>query len=149
MTAISFYHLQGEALSIALARLLEKVSAQGHRVLVRVGSDDRLAELDDSLWSFRDDSFLPHDTQKDEGTESTPVLLSRAEEGNPNNADILVLVDDQPAADLSNFERCLYMFEGHDDDALAAARQRWKAYKDDKFDLGYWQQSEQGWQKKA
>lgn len=149
MTAVNFYHLQDEALPNALARLLEKVTAQGHRVLVRAGSDGRLTELDKSLWTFRSDSFLPHDTEADEDAAHTPILLSLSPEGNPNNANILVLVDDQPSADLVSFERCLYMFEGSDDAALAAARARWISYKDENVELSYWQQSSEGWQKKA
>ena len=42
------------------------------------------------------------------------------------------------------------MFDGHDDEAVSAARQRWKAHKDSGHALTYWQQTERGgWEKKA
>jgi DNA polymerase III subunit chi len=149
MTSVSFYHLQGEVLEIALPRLLEKVYGQGHRVLVRVGSDDRVKQLDESFWTFKDNSFVPHNNDQSEYRETTPILISQESTGNPNKSDVLVLVDNQKAEDLAEFDRCLYMFEGKNDADLTAARQRWKKLKEAGLELTYWQQTEQGWQKKA
>ena len=41
------------------------------------------------------------------------------------------------------------MFDGRDDAAVQAARQRWSDYKANGFTVTYWQQAERGWEKKA
>ena len=60
MAEIWFYHLEQSALEAALPPLLEKCLARGWRALVRGGQPERLEALDDLLWTWRDDSFLPH-----------------------------------------------------------------------------------------
>ena len=150
MTEVSFYHLQSEPLERALPRLLEKVLERGFRVVVRGRSEETLELLDDSLWTFRADSFLPH-ARAGEGIDPTeqPVFLTLEADQNANGANVLVLVEDAPANDLESYERCLYMFDGNDDAALAAARGRWKDLKDRDIPVSYYQQTETGWQKKA
>jgi DNA polymerase-3 subunit chi len=69
---------------------------------------------------------------------------------NPNDAGILVLTDGATADDFDGFERCLEMFDGNDDAAVAAARERWTASKAAGHDVVYYQQTESGgWEKKA
>ncbi|HVK81146.1 MAG TPA: DNA polymerase III subunit chi, partial [Verrucomicrobiae bacterium] len=60
MAELWFYHLERSELARALAPLLEKSLQRGWRALVRGGSPERLDELDAVLWTYRDDSFLPH-----------------------------------------------------------------------------------------
>ncbi len=150
MTEVSFYHLQIEPLEKALPRLLEKVLARDFRVLVRAVSEELLETLDDSLWTYKAASFLPHarDTES-QSLELQPIILTIEEGQNPNSANVLALLEDAPAMDLANYERCLYMFNGNDDEALASARARWKKLKDEDIPVSYHQQTEQGWQKKA
>ena len=60
-----------------------------------------------------------------------------------------MMLEDVEAADLEDYDRCLYMFDSNDQDALQAARERWKAFKTEGVDVTYWQQGPGGWQKKA
>ncbi|HLO75488.1 MAG TPA: DNA polymerase III subunit chi, partial [Magnetospirillum sp.] len=53
-------------------------------------------------------------------------------------------------ADMGAYARCLDLFDGRDDDAVQAARQRWKSWKADGHELVYYQQTERGgWEEKA
>lgn len=150
VTDVNFYHLQSDPLSRALPRLLEKVCERQLAALVRGRTEECLEELDESLWSFHPSSFLPHAIQQKEmEASSQPVLLTLNSEQNLNSAEILVLVEDADASDIKNFDRCLYMFDGNDQIALAAARTRWKLLKDQDVPVSYYQQTETGWQKKA
>lgn len=150
MTEVSFYHLQSDPIERALPRLLEKVTERGFRVIVRGVTEERLDILDESLWSYRGESFLPHARdESDLDPAAQPILLTRAGEGNANGANVLVLTEDAPADDLAEFERCLYMFDGNDEAALTAARVRWKAFKEQDIPVSYYQQTEAGWEKKA
>ena len=149
MTEISFYHLLHTPLERALPKLMEKVLESGARAVIRTGSTDRAEALNGELWTFDDHSFIPHGTAQDGNSTLQPVWITPDEE-NPNGADILVLTDGVESTEIGNYRRCLEMFDGRDEVAVADARRRWAAYKDAAHDLAYWQQTERGgWEKKA
>jgi DNA polymerase-3 subunit chi len=149
MTEISFYHLLHTPLERALPKLIEKVLESGARAVIRTGSTERAEALNGALWTFDQDSFVPHGTALDGNAPLQPVWITPDEE-NPNGADILVLTDGAESAEVANYRRCLEMFDGRDEAAVADARRRWKAYKDATHELTYWQQTEGGgWEKKA
>ena len=78
-----FYHLERSGLDQVLPELLEKTLARGWRALVRSTEPDRIEHLDGWLWTYRDDSFLPHALADEPEAERQPILLTAAE-GNPN-----------------------------------------------------------------
>ena len=145
---IAFYHLQRSPLDAVLPKLLQRTLDQGKRALVLAGSEDRVENLSSLLWTYDPGSWLPHGTQKDGRPEDQPIWLS-AHADNPNSATFLFLTDGTEA-DPAAYERCFDLFDGNDDSAVAAARDRWKKLKEAGHTLTYWQQSERGaWEKKA
>jgi DNA polymerase-3 subunit chi len=150
VTEIHFYHLQREPLESALPKLLEKSLGRGWRAVVQVTSPERLAALDDHLWTFSDESFLPHATDKEPDAAEQPVLLTLGN-GNPNQAAIRFLVEGAPVpAEIGGYERLVLLFDGNDDEALAAARADWKSVKAAGHEVTYWQQDARGrWERKA
>jgi len=148
MTDIGFYHMTRSSLEQALPKLLEKVLEQGKRALVLAGSPERVEALNALLWSYDANSFLPHGSARDGNAERQPVWLSDKDE-NANQADMLFLTDGAISAQVAKFARCFELFDGGNDDVVAAARERWKRYKDEGHALTYWQQNERGgWEKK-
>lgn len=149
MTEVLFYHLQNAPLEQVLPQLLERSLARDWRVVVKVGDAERMEALVNSLWTYRDDSFLPHGTRDDGPAEAHPIFLTVADE-NPNAAQVVFLVDGAEPGDLAGYERCVLMFDGRDEQALGRAREHWKALKGAGYDATYWQQSDEGrWEKKA
>lgn len=148
MTEIGFYHLTKTPLERALPKLLEKALAGGMRAVVIAGSEERVEALDAALWTYEQLSFLPHGSARDGEPEEQPVWLTTQDE-NPNGSSLLVLTDGAQSSQLGTFARCLDMFDGRDPDAVAAARTRWRAFKEAGHTLAYWQQNEAGgWVKK-
>jgi DNA polymerase-3 subunit chi len=144
-----FYHLTQWPLERALPPLLEKTLERGWRALVRAGSQERLASLDTHLWSWSGESFLPHGMAGDAGAGEQPVLLTTGLE-NENSADVLFVVDHAETGEMSGFERTILIFDGRDEEAVAAARTQWRRAKEIDLDVSYWQQSEAGgFEKKA
>ncbi len=144
-----FYHLEQTGLDQALPELLEKTLARGWRALVRCVDRDRLEHLDGWLWSYRDDSFLPHGTADAPAAPRQPVLLTTAAE-NANGAQAVFLIDGAEAPGLDACERCVVLFDGRDAAALASARARWRDVKAEGRTASYWRQSEDGaWRKQA
>jgi DNA polymerase-3 subunit chi len=131
-----------------LPQLLEKIHGSGARAVVMTGSAERVDALNAALWTYEAASFLPHGAARDGDAASQPIWLT-AEDENPNQSKFLVLTDGAASENVAAFERCFEMFDGHDEQALAAARTSWKSYQDSGHELTYWQQTERGgWEKK-
>lgn len=139
-----FYHLLRTPLEPALGRLLEKVLASGRRAVVRASSKERIEALNRALWTYDRDSFLPHGSEADGEPGAQPVFLC-VEHALPNGATVLVLVDGAEADPEPPVERCLYLFDGNDQQAVEQARALWRRWRDLGLRLVYWQQTANGW----
>lgn len=149
MTEIFFYHLTESRLEDALPMLLERSLSRGWKVVVQTGSEERRDALDNHLWTYADDSFLPHATDREPMAEEQPVVLTTGGD-NPNGASVRFLVDGAAPPLLDGYERAVILFDGHDEEQLAAARSHWKALKSADHQLTYWQQTpDRRWEKKA
>jgi DNA polymerase-3 subunit chi len=149
MAEVLFYHLERRPLESVLPELLARSLERGWRAVVKVGSDERLAHLNAHLWSYDDASFLPHGAAADGHAEEQPIWLTTGDD-NPNAADVRFLVDGAEAAELSGYQRSVFLFDAADPDALARARTAWKAAKAAGHDGTYWRQDESGrWSKQG
>ncbi|HPG22150.1 MAG TPA: DNA polymerase III subunit chi [Amaricoccus sp.] len=150
MAEVLFYHLTATPLDRTLPDLLEKSLARGWRVLLRCGTQDGLAALDRALWSYRDDSFLPHGPATTADPERQPVLLTLGAE-NANAAEVLMLVEGATAtvAEMSGFLRVCLLFDGGDAAAVEAARARWREVTAAGLAAVYWAQEDARWVRKA
>jgi DNA polymerase III subunit chi len=150
VTEVLFYQLQGHSLDRLLPTLLEKSLERGWRVAVQAASQERIEALDQHLWTFREDSFLPHATDRDGDAAAQPVLLTLSDD-NRNAAQVRFLIDGVPMpADAASYLRIISIFDGEDPEAVAAARARWTDSKIKGFEVTYWQADPQGrWQRQA
>ncbi|MFN3959095.1 MAG: DNA polymerase III subunit chi [Parvularculaceae bacterium] len=150
MTEALFYHLERASLESVLPGLLEKTLDRGWKAVVRCGSRATVERLDEGLWTYSEESFLPHSADR-ERADRQPIWLTDDAEI-PNGADVLFLVDGAGAdvATTKRFSRCVIIFDGRDESALAAARDFWKAVKAAGHDATYWKQSAQGrWERQG
>jgi DNA polymerase-3 subunit chi len=149
MTEILFYHLQNMNVESVLPSLLEKSLQRGWRAVVQTSSEERAEVLDGHLWTYRDDSFLPHTTWRTADAHDQPVVIAAADT-NPNEAHIRFLVDcSKLPGDAERYERVVLMFDGDDEDAVVDARAAWKDGKAKGFTVTYWQADRQGrWQRR-
>ncbi|WP_298747679.1 DNA polymerase III subunit chi [uncultured Brevundimonas sp.] len=146
---IWFYHLERSRLDQVLPGLLEKTRERGWRALVRAADERLLEDIDERLWTYRDDSFLAHGGDSGPEAARQPIVLTRGGE-NPNGAQALFILDDAELGDTKGFDRCFIIFDGRDEAALASARARWKTLKAAGANLAYWRQSPEGrWEKAA
>jgi len=149
MSEVLFYHLEHQKLEQVLPLLLSKTLERGWRAVVQAASKERVEALSASLWTWRDDAFLPHGDADDGNPEHQPIWLCTDDE-TPNKANVRFCVDGTTAANLDDFERTIYLFDGNDPQGLEHARAQWKLLKDSDHEITYWQQSAQGkWEKKA
>ena len=148
---VDFYHLQTQTLDDVLPKLLEKALGASPKILVKVGTPERVEFLNSLLWTYNDTSFLPHGSKKDGNAELQPIWLT-ADNDNPNHAKIVFWVDgaESKVEELEGVERILNIFDGNQETALTQARRLWKELKAEGHEVYYWQQdNNQRWQQKA
>jgi DNA polymerase III subunit chi len=144
VTEILFYHLKGQTPEQVLPALLQKSLERGWRVVVQASSEERVEALDAHLWTWRDDSFLPHGTWRDAEAAQQPILLTIRDD-NPNGAVVRFLVEGATMpGDAAAYQRVVLLFDGEDPDAVDAARTRWSEAKSAGFEVTYWQADEKG-----
>lgn len=144
-----FYHLEQRGLTETLAGLLQKSLDKGWRAVVRSPDPDRIADLDERLWTFEAGSFLPHGRAGAPYDDRQPVLLTTGMD-TPNSAAFEVLLDGAAASGAPGLERCVILFASDAEGALQHARERWKALKDAGAPISYWREGTSGtWEKQA
>ncbi len=149
MAELWFYHLERAGVDDVLPGLLAKMLEHGKRALVVTPDADHAARLDTHLWTFRDDSFLPHGRDTATDASRQPVLIA-AEARNVNQASMLICLDGAEPGDIGAWERVIVMFEDGDDPGKAQARELWAASKKTGIPVSYWRQNEQGrWEKQG
>ena len=148
MGEIGFYHLSSTPLERSLPKLLERARTQGHRIVVRAASPERVELLNAALWTYEEASFLPHGSARDGNAAAQPIWLTNSSE-NPNGASLLVVVDGVEAENVGSYARCADLFDGNDPGAVEAARARRRRAREAGHALTYWQQTVSGWEQKV
>lgn len=150
MGAAYFYHLTRRPLVDTLGMLLGKSLANGWRVAVRGRDAEGVAALDKALWMGADDGFLPHGVAGGPHDADQPVLLTvSSDAANAPQCVMAVHGAEVSAAEVAALERVCVLFDGNDEDALARAREQWRALKEAGASAQYWSEESGSWEKKA
>lgn len=131
MTQIDFYIISEQMPDDRYqftCRLADKVYGQGHRIYIHTGSDDEVRHLDRLLWTFRDQSFIPHGSVGMADPELTPVLLG-AGEAPEREDDVLINLAAEVPGFFSRFERVAEIIDA-DPEVKRVGRTRFRFYKD-------------------
>lgn len=136
MTRIDFYSLAEDSAGDRLlltCRLAQRAHGTGLKVYIEAADAPTARQLDLLLWTFRDDSFLPHGLVGETDPELTPILIGVAGEmGAQAGGQVLINLGlDVPAA-LDRYDRLLEPID-LDPQVRAAGRRRYAHYKG----LGY------------
>jgi DNA polymerase-3 subunit chi len=135
---VDFYHLSASPLERVLPTICEKVLAGGGKLLV-VAEEGQLGRLDEQLWTYARDSFLPHGR---EGGETQPILLSQTPDA-ANGAANIALADGLWREEALGFERAFYFFDAAQIDT---ARGAWRTLKGrEGVESRYWKQVDGRW----
>lgn len=131
MPRIDFYVLpdhQEKGRSLLACRLADKAYRLGHTVYLFASSEARAAMLDDLLWTFRQDSFVPHERYPLTGTEGSPVLIGTAPPAEVA-AQVLINCTDALPEGFERFERVVELVDQRPE-VLAQSRVRFKQYRE-------------------
>lgn len=140
MTRIDFYILpEGEggtsAPAFVISKLCEKATRGGARVYVRVTQPAMADEIDSSLWTFNQGSFISHERHRGEPTgEPHPSVLIGDGEPPESHLGILVNLGEDVPLYFSRFDRVLEIVPATVADR-ASSRSRFKFYRDRGYEL--------------
>lgn len=117
---------------------------------IKTKTPERCDFLDAHLWTYGQETFLPHGTSEKTHASAQPILISTTAD-NSNSAQLLMLVDgaEEPIESFADYERVCVFFDGNDPDAVAKAREDWKAVKSKEMDAKYWAQDNGRWVQKG
>ena len=132
---VDFYILKAAAARESLrtaCRLAEKAWHKGHRVFIHTDSRDAARNIDDMLWTYRQDSFVPHalyGERVDADADSRePVLVG---DGSTQPADIDVLINlGEAVPPFADRSARVAEIVGGDEAARRAGRIRYRDYRD-------------------
>lgn len=146
-----FYHLERAGVDATLPPLVEKCLQRGWPVRIASPQAGRLEALDLVLWTYREESWLPHGRAAGVPADARhPVLLGGEDVANLNAARALFRLDGAGEGDLSGIERVFVLFDGRDEAALTRARADFRSARDAGHELAYWRQDGEGaWTRQA
>ena len=131
MTRIDFYSLEPDSRGdrfLLACRLVERIRASDLPILIHCPDGEEARHLDRLLWTFREDSFLPHGLAGQVDPDLTPVLISQ--NGMPEReGQILLNLSREIPEFLDRFERVCDLVD-QDPAVLSAGRERFRRYRD-------------------
>lgn len=134
MTRIDFYLLTSDQPDTRLAyacRLAHKAWSKGHQVYLHCSDEQHTEALDELLWSFRADAFLPHGTAADEP--HAKVVCGHGDDPGEHH-DLLINLADQAPAFFSRFNRMAEIVIELDPVRIPA-RERFRFYRERGYPL--------------
>ncbi len=146
MTEINFYNITKSSVEKLLPRLLEKILQEGSNISFLFKNIEVLQYMDDFLWTYKKESFIPHSTDDSMYYNSQPILLSLKDE-NINNADVLVTIEGFLTENINKYMKIIDIFDGNDKEIFEDALVRIEKIKNKGYKVSYWKQDDSGWKK--
>ena len=116
---------------LLVCELAKRAFDSGQPALILARSIDQAEQLDEKLWEFDADAFVPHQIAGDDDDAITPVLIVPPDATTPDRALVINLREDcAPGL----FERVLEVVPADENERLGS-RNRWKTYKAAGFDV--------------
>jgi len=127
---INFYLLPYpsiEACGLYICRLTEKAYKKNHRIYIHTSSEHEAKTLNDSLWTFKDISFIPHNIYEENPTSPAPIQIGYSEEQPTEYKDILINLTPEIPNFYANFEHILEIIPNNVT-AKESSRKKYKFY---------------------
>ncbi len=143
MKEINFYCIEDD-INIFLYNFLSEIVNQNKRVMIFSESPEKMAKLDETLWTIKKTGFLPHLLSNEAGADKTPIIISNTKTNKNNSNFILISTFLDDAEFLNSFERTFYIFSPISKTSLMEAKNSWNKYKDMSFATKFLKKNFQG-----
>lgn len=136
---VTFYDVLPDGRYPLIAKMAEHAFGKGKRLLVHCQDEAVARELDEYLWLFRDDAFIPHEFVPRGATPADPdacvVLVDREED--PIGAEVLVMEHPASMDFAKAYTSVIDMVDHRDPARLAESRERFKRWRDHEVEPRY------------
>lgn len=136
MTEAIFYplkHTEDLARFQFACRIVSKAHSQGHRVHIHTDNEEQTKLMDELLWSYKADSFLPHEIipqQSANGSEqsdqSTRITIGHSHLP-PSSREVLINLSSSKIEESETYDRVCEIFCGNEE-AVILGRERYRYY---------------------
>ena len=135
MTEVVFVEVTASRMEVRACEIAEHTYAQGDRLQIIAIDEEQAARLDDLLWTYKPENFVPHGLWKSMDTESTqPVVITTRKERVSGIASLLTM-DYCPVEMIQQFSRVIHVVVMDNQERLEASRRYWTLLKDAGFSL--------------
>lgn len=128
MLQVDFYIIKDNSPQLALrtaCRIAEKAVQEGTKTHIQAVDGDT-EKLDALLWTFRDQSFVPHEIYPP--SSSADCLVTIGNENNSTEIQMLINISDQFPENIKRFQRIAEIID-HQDEAIHTGRERYRLYR--------------------
>jgi len=115
VTQIIFYSSAPLQVENTLFTLIEKSLEKGYKSLLLFLDKEKCSEIDEKLWTYKQNSFLPHLSEDEEISNEIdiPIYLTTKNE-NPYEAELLFSIDGSIPDNINNLERLIIIIDAND-----------------------------------
>ena len=145
MTQIIFYSSAPLRVENTLFTLIEKSLEKGYKSLLLFLDKENCSAIDEKLWTYKQNSFLPHSSEDEEISNEIdiPIYLSTKNE-NPYKAELLFSIDGFLPDNINNFERLIIIIDVNDKVLLEEYRKYYLDIKKDFEDIVFYKSNDDG-----
>ena len=141
-----FYNSSNRDLVADIALLTENIFKKNSRIVIFCEDQETAELVDDYLWSYRDDSFIPHSIKKHRETSIDPILVTTDLYGVYEHNVLValngVLIKEK---DWQRFAKIYYFFDDQDSGEKENARSMWKSFSSLDINCKYWINEKNKW----
>lgn len=137
MTRVDFYispSQAAEARHQLACRIADKAYQQDHKIYIHTASAQEASLMDDLLWTFRQNSFLPHGQYGTEEQADCAIVIGHQTNIPDVSKDVLINLAPEVPLFFSQFERVAEMIS-EDETQKQHGRERYRFYRDRGYEL--------------
>ena len=136
-TNVLFHHFESierKDFLIYVCKLIERGYKQNiNPIFIKTDTQKQAEELDKVLWTFRQESYIPHTLVDQDSNNTQPVQIGWIDNEIEDAEAIINLSDGMP--DISNHLKKIHEIIENIDEKKEKARERWKKYKSIGFNI--------------
>lgn len=127
-----FYLLNDKSPWLITCKIIEKAYAQKHKIFVLAANKEEAENLDELLWTYKEESFIPHNLQGEGPEPPPPVQIGYKGTNSRGFNDILINFAIKPPEFIKEFKRVIEIVPNTEEEK-AKSREKYKIYKAEKF----------------
>ena len=141
-----FYNSSQRDVVADISWLTEKLYKERNSILVCCKDQETVEVIDDFLWGYKEDAFIPHSIEKKEQSAVYPILVT-TDIDEQHKHDVLLVLSGVliKEKDWRKFSKAYYFFDDQEDKEKENAREMWKSFSALNIVCKYWVNKENKW----